>query len=286
MLCYQLQNESVLEHHIEISKLSLRQDKQPSALKLILPLEDNRFYILCRLEKCLESFYLDRDIDTILQNDSGSFATRKLLSRQLSREDDRLSGKKLVIWQFATRELSSGNWQDFPLEYKEKEASEFFVVQGNKEITVRGEIIGLSRSPRPGSVPYKDNIVTLHLGNVVDVETGAEYGEALVYLWGMKDNALTAVATKRNRDMVTLKLIDWDSVEGEFSSYRRSTLDDEMIEYPGKVIWVSAEAEFTPKTIQTKEERLNMVYAVKIRVENDGRIKIGMPGELWLNNAE
>ena len=60
----------------------------------------------------------------------------------------------------------------------------------------------------------------------------------------------------------------------------------EMIEYSGKIIWVSSEAEFTPKTIQTKEERIDMVYGVKIRVENDGRIKIGMPGELWLNISE
>ncbi|MCK5704768.1 MAG: HlyD family efflux transporter periplasmic adaptor subunit [Cyclobacteriaceae bacterium] len=62
--------------------------------------------------------------------------------------------------------------------------------------------------------------------------------------------------------------------------------EGEMIDYPGKVIWISSEGEFTPKTIQTKKERIDMVYAVKIRVENDGRIKIGMPGELWLNIAE
>ena len=62
--------------------------------------------------------------------------------------------------------------------------------------------------------------------------------------------------------------------------------EGEMIDYPGKVIWISSEGEFTPKTIQTKKERIDMIYAVKIRVENDGRIKIGMPGELWLNIAE
>ena len=48
----------------------------------------------------------------------------------------------------------------------------------------------------------------------------------------------------------------------------------------GIVSWVSSSAEFTPKTIQTKEERVNLVYAVKIRVKNDGSIKIGMPGEI------
>jgi len=48
----------------------------------------------------------------------------------------------------------------------------------------------------------------------------------------------------------------------------------------GKISWIAESAEFTPKTIQTKEERVNMVYAVKIQVKNDGRIKTGMPGEV------
>ncbi len=48
----------------------------------------------------------------------------------------------------------------------------------------------------------------------------------------------------------------------------------------GKVSWISPEAEFTPKIIQTKEERVKLVYAVKVSVKNDGRLKIGMPGEV------
>ncbi|MFM8361927.1 MAG: HlyD family secretion protein, partial [Haliscomenobacter sp.] len=50
----------------------------------------------------------------------------------------------------------------------------------------------------------------------------------------------------------------------------------------GRIAWVSDQAEFTPKTIQTKNERVNLVYAVKIRVKNDGSLKIGMPGEVRL----
>ncbi|MCF8366288.1 MAG: HlyD family efflux transporter periplasmic adaptor subunit [Bacteroidales bacterium] len=48
----------------------------------------------------------------------------------------------------------------------------------------------------------------------------------------------------------------------------------------GKVSWISESAEFTPKIIQTKEERVNLVYAVKVLVKNDGSLKIGMPGEV------
>src|SRR6187402_3621474 len=53
-------------------------------------------------------------------------------------------------------------------------------------------------------------------------------------------------------------------------------------EYTGNIIWISDKAEFTPKTIQTKEERANLVYAIKVKVKNDGFLKIGMYGEVKL----
>lgn len=48
----------------------------------------------------------------------------------------------------------------------------------------------------------------------------------------------------------------------------------------GKISWIAAKAEFTPKIVQTKEERVNLVYAIKIAVNNDGTLKIGMPAEV------
>lgn len=53
--------------------------------------------------------------------------------------------------------------------------------------------------------------------------------------------------------------------------------------YAGRVVWIADKAEFTPKTIQTRNERANLVYAVKIAVENDGFIKRGMYGEVRFN---
>jgi len=58
-----------------------------------------------------------------------------------------------------------------------------------------------------------------------------------------------------------------------------------MKSYPGTISWISSEAEFTPKIIQTKEERVNLVYAVKVDVKNDGSLKIGMPAEMFLSLA-
>lgn len=56
--------------------------------------------------------------------------------------------------------------------------------------------------------------------------------------------------------------------------------ETEQTEYQGTIEWISDKAEFTPKTIQTKDERSNQVYAVKIRVKNDGMLKIGMYAEI------
>lgn len=56
----------------------------------------------------------------------------------------------------------------------------------------------------------------------------------------------------------------------------------DMKSYQGILSWIASQAEFTPKIIQTKEERVNLVYAVKVKVKNDGTLKIGMPAEMWI----
>lgn len=57
---------------------------------------------------------------------------------------------------------------------------------------------------------------------------------------------------------------------------------DEQYEYPGTITWIAQESEFTPKTIQTRDSRANLVYAAKIAVRNDGRLKLGQYGEVKL----
>lgn len=57
---------------------------------------------------------------------------------------------------------------------------------------------------------------------------------------------------------------------------------DEQFEYPGTITWIAQESEFTPKSIQTRDSRSNLVYATKIAVNNDGRLKLGQYGEVRL----
>ena len=57
---------------------------------------------------------------------------------------------------------------------------------------------------------------------------------------------------------------------------------DERYSYEGRITWIASESEFTPKSIQTRDSRANLVYAVKIAVKNDGRLKVGLAGEVKL----
>lgn len=79
-----------------------------------------------------------------------------------------------------------------------------------------------------------------------------------------------------NDQLSAIKLNDTVQV---FVDFADSKNDDKKM-YEGVVSWISDKSEFTPKTIQTKNERANLVYAMKVSVKNDGYLKIGMYGEL------
>ena len=174
--------------------------------------------------------HLNGPLDLIGKNDSGAYVTREMLSQELARGRDRLAGKKLVIWEFAERELSLGDWKLIDLRLGMAKENGFYVVESGKDSVVQAIVGSISRSPRPGSVPYRDNILTIHLVDLKGDTVGLETDQALVYGLGMKDNVLTDMANLRPGDRVNMILSGWDDVEGEYGSIRRSPLDDEMME--------------------------------------------------------
>jgi len=85
-------------------------------------------------------------------------------------------------------------------------------------------------------------------------------------------------------DMTLRAYVDGDQL-GQIKLGQKVTVfvdkgDGKQKEMSGEIYWVSSKAEFTPKTIQTKDERANLVYAIKVKVINDGYLKIGMYGEI------
>ena len=73
---------------------------------------------------------------------------------------------------------------------------------------------------------------------------------------------------------------------GETVTVRIDNGDETYKNYSGVINWISDKSEFTPKTIQTKKERENLVYAIKVRVANDGFLKIGMYGEILFQQKQ
>lgn len=96
-------------------------------------------------------------------------------------------------------------------------------------------------------------------------------GKALYKIADLKEMYLRVYVS--GAQLPTIKTGDKVDVQFDKNGRDLSTLE-------GEISWISSSAEFTPKIIQTREERVNQVYAVKIRVKNDGSLKIGMPGEV------
>lgn len=189
------------------------------------------------------SYFLGRPIAAILRNDAGSFATREILVREMARGQDRLAGKRVVVWQFAERELALGDWKILPLPEVAPSANQATVVSSGttpdagflvldpatEPVRVRGRIAAASPVPRPGTVPYRDHVMAVHL---VEIEgTGlAQNSQAVVYLFGMRDNVQTAAAAWQPGDRVALDLRAWEDVAPEYERFNRSELDDEKFQ--------------------------------------------------------
>ena len=173
----------------------------------------------------------NQQLDCILRNSDAAFATREILSRELSRGRNRLRGKKIVVWQFAERELAFGDWKLMDMNLGQTGPAQFFVPKPGEQIEVSATIESISSVPKPGSVPYKDHIMAIHLVDVAPAGREAAPGlESLVYLWSMRDNVTTAAARLRADDHVTLRLRPWADVSADYEKINRSEVEDAAVQ--------------------------------------------------------
>jgi alginate O-acetyltransferase complex protein AlgJ len=172
------------------------------------------------------SHFLKQPIDRLVRNDQGAFATRQILSRELARGRDRLAGKKVVVYQFATRELAFGDWRDIPLQLEDPTPSDFLSIDPGSKRHVRGSVQEISAVPRPGSVPYRDHIVSLHLVDIKDDDQEGLFSQAVVFMRSMTDNVWTPAARIRHGDELELTLSNWNDVADELDGLNRSELDE------------------------------------------------------------
>ena len=172
---------------------------------------------------------LGKPIDVLARNSDGAFATREMLAQELAHGRDRLAGKKLVIWEFAARELAFGDWKLLDMTLREKAPAQFFSAKPGEAVVVTATVEAASPVPQPGSVPYKEHIMSLHLVDLAGL-TNIRSAQALVYTWSMRNNIWTPAARLRPGEKVRLRLRAWSDVAAELQKFNRSEIDDPTVQ--------------------------------------------------------
>jgi alginate O-acetyltransferase complex protein AlgJ len=174
------------------------------------------------------SFELQRPLDAIRRNDAGAHATRGELCQQIRRGRDRLTGKRLVIWEFAARELAVGDWKmGFDYSAPETGATTTTVPpDATVPLTIEATVAEASTMPRPGTVPYRDAVMALHLTDLSPADAGDGSGSLLAFAWGMRNNVLLPLSRVEPGARLRLRMQPWREVEKLYGSYNRIELDD------------------------------------------------------------
>ncbi len=163
---------------------------------------------------------------------------------------------------------------------KKRSATLDTMQQNNK--AVENEINGLKIQ----IAQIEDNIQKSYIKAPINGVILTKYANAYEFaqtgkpLFKMADVSTLILRAYVTADILTqVKLGDNAEIMADFGK-------ESMKKYTGNIIWISDKAEFTPKTIPTRDERSNLVYAVKIKVKNDGYLRKGMYGEVIFNNIK
>jgi alginate O-acetyltransferase complex protein AlgJ len=182
---------------------------------------------------------MNRPLDAILRNDDGAYATRELLSRELARGKDRLAGKKVVVWQFAARELSAGDWRLLDMTLAHSPPATKGLPPLGREVIVTGTIAARSPAPRAGQIPYAHHIFTL---DVIDLEVHSgtlTEPKIAVYLFSMRNHENTPAFSWPVGQRVRLRLQPWSpDFFARYGRINRSETEDVKLIRPwwGEVV--------------------------------------------------
>lgn len=228
---------------IDTVQLSLKRDQLLATKNTIYSKSEN---VLSQREVLQEELI-------VAQNDQERIESLIKENAATQKQLDDIQGKVRIIQQ----QIKSVETQNAPI-INEVKSIEYQIQQIEDQIAK-----SIIRSPQDGTVLVK----YAEPGEI------AVFGKPLFKIADLNEMELrvyiseTQLPNIKIGQVVTVKVDDMDA----------------MRSYEGTVSWISSSAEFTPKIIQTKEERVNLVYAVKIQVKNDGSLKIGMPAEMWID---
>lgn len=187
-------------------------------------------------------FHLQRPVQSLALNDRGATASRRELARVWRASPERLSSVKAVIWEFAARELSTGDWKIVPLPRREQSA-----VGSVPELAgeVRVQLEAVAPVPDSASTPYPDALLSVKCILVSPADGQADSKTAatesrdspriLVYVWGFQNRVKTPAARWQAGQEVRLRLTPWSEVESRLGRTARlelEELDDADLESP------------------------------------------------------
>jgi HlyD family secretion protein len=234
--------------YVDTTQLSLRKKQLQYSIRAVLAKQPNAASQLSTIQEQIETANFEKKrVENLLKADAATQKQLDDLNAQLAFLQKQYNATKTSL------SITSGSLQSetYPLKAQIEQLEDQIkksVIINPVEGTVLTKYMEKDEITAPGKALYK----------IADLTT-------ITFRAYISGNQLSAMRLGE-----TVKVLI-DDVDGKSKSY------------DGKVSWVSDKAEFTPKTIQTKDERANLVYAVKIAVKSDGYLKLGMYGDLKFN---
>jgi alginate O-acetyltransferase complex protein AlgJ len=190
------------------------------------------------------AWHLGQPVRPFLRNDGGAWASRERFAQAVARGDVRLADVRVVVWQFAERELVHGDWRSIPLAVPAAEPNEdgalpTLLPRGTAAIT--GSIAAVSEGPRRDA-PYADFVLKWHVRDLRDADGNAVAGlpEAVVLTLGMRQRTILPSAALRPGIRVDLAVRPWSTVEAQYGKLNAGTLDDPMVELELPLLWADS----------------------------------------------
>jgi len=187
------------------------------------------------------SRWLGAAVDRLARNDAGALEARRMLAASAAKDPAWLEGKDVVVWQLALREVVDGDWQPVALTTEAPSSSgDFVVVPAGQSLEVTATVAALGPVPRPGQTPYRDYLTAVHLTDLRDNGGNKLDGEALAYVFTMRDLELLPATAVKSGDRVRLRLVNYDENAALLDSLNRGDLDDVelMLQTPNFAEWI------------------------------------------------
>lgn len=166
-------------------------------------------------------------VHAIAVNGGGASAARQRLFRDLASGRWSLNHCRVVIWQFAERELSQGNWPLLMIPEERGQQSLATVDSGKVDwLSLRGRVRAATTVSAPRQRPYPDAIICVHMDDVTTSGTAVPGGEALVYTWGVRNREVVQGSQFVPGQTVNLRVSDWEEVRSRYERFQRVDLDD------------------------------------------------------------